>query len=99
MFGLINRFVAHPGRRDDLVAAMTRDVGPLPGCRSFVVAHDPRDPDAVWITEAWDSRAAWEASVEIPAVKASIEVALPLVRDWGEAVETEVVSILPGIPG
>lgn len=95
MFGLINRFVAHPGQRDALVAAMTSDAGPLPGCRSFVVAHDPNDADAVWITEIWDSKAAWEASVQLPAVKASIDVAVPLVRDWGEVVETEVVAVLP----
>ena len=92
MYGLINRFVAHPGSRDALVAAMTSDLGPMPGCRSFVVAHDPKDADAVWITEVWDTKAAWEASMEIPGVKASIEVALPLVRDWGEIVETEVVG-------
>jgi quinol monooxygenase YgiN len=60
MFGLINRFVTHPGQRDALVAAMTSDVGPLPGCRCFVVAHDPKDPDAVWVTEVWDSEEAWQ---------------------------------------
>ncbi len=94
MFGLINRFVAHPGQRDSLVAAMTSNVGPLPGCRSFVVAHDPAHSDAVWITEVWDSRDAWQAPLEIEAVKASTEVTVPLVRDWGETVETEVVASL-----
>ena len=93
MYGLINRFVAHPGQRDALVAAMTSDVGALPGCRSFVVAHDPEDTDALWITEVWDTKADWEASLEIPRVKASIEVALPLIRDFGEAIEREVVAV------
>lgn len=92
MHGLINRFVAHPGQRDALVAAMTSDVGGLPGCRSFVVAHDPRDPDAVWITEVWETKAAWEASLEIAGVKASIEAALPLILSFGEPVETVVVG-------
>ncbi len=94
MFGLINRFVAHLGQRDALVAAMTSDVGPSPGCRSFVVAHDPTHPDAVWITEVRDSRDAWQAPLEIEAVKASTEVTVPLVRDWGGTVETEVVASL-----
>jgi quinol monooxygenase YgiN len=92
MYGLINRFVAQPGQRDALVAAMTSDVGAMPGCRSFVVAHDPKDADAVWITEVWDTKGDWEASMEIPGVKASIEVAMPLIRDFGETIETEVVA-------
>jgi quinol monooxygenase YgiN len=94
MYGLINRFVAHPGQRDALVAAMTSDVGVLPGCRSFVVAHDPKDPDAVWVTEVWDNKAAWKNSMEIEAVKMSIQMAIPLVRDWGETLETDVVASL-----
>lgn len=94
MYGLINRFVAHPGQRNALVAAMTSDLGVLPGYRSFVVAHDPKDLDAVWITEEWDNKAAWEASMEIEDVKASIQVVIPLVRDWGETVETDVVASL-----
>ena len=93
MFGLIGRFVAQPGRRDDLVAAMTSEVGDLPGCRSFVVAQDPADPDALWITEVWDDRDAWAASLRLPAVRASIEVAMPLIREMGTTTETVPVSV------
>jgi len=95
MYGIINRFTAHPGKRDELIAAMTSDEGGLEGCRSFVVAHDATDPDVMWLTEIWDSKARWQASVERPGVKASIDVAVPLVKDWGTTVETEVVKVLP----
>ena len=96
MYGIINRFTAHPGKRDELIAAMTSDTSVMEGCRSFVVAHDPADPDAMWLTEVWDSKEHWQASVERPGVKASLAVAIPLVRDWGTTVETEVVKVLPG---
>lgn len=100
MHGLINRFTAHPGRRDALVAAMLDDDGPIPGLRSYVVAHDPADPDAIWITEVWDSEEAWRASLENPAVKASIERALPLIAGWGEPVVTRPVGGHGiGVPG
>ena len=95
MHGIINRFTTHPGRRDELIAAMTGDVGPLPGCRSFVVAKDPGDPDAVWITEVWDSEEDWRASLEIPGVKASIDKALPLIASVGEPTVTRPVGLLP----
>ena len=28
----------------------------MPGCLSYIVAKDPTDADAIWITEVWDSR-------------------------------------------
>ena len=28
---------------------------PMPGCRLYLVATDPEDPDAVWVTEVWDT--------------------------------------------
>ncbi len=92
MYGLINRFVAQPGRRDELVALMIGEETAMDGCRSFVVARDPKDPDAVWITEVWDSEAQWAASMDIPSVKASIEKAMPLIASFGETVVTEPVG-------
>jgi quinol monooxygenase YgiN len=94
MHGLIARFSAHPGRRDEVASLMVSGGAP-PGCRSFVVAHDPKDPDALWITEVWDSEEAWAASLELPAVKASIERALPLIAAFGEPVLTKPVALLP----
>ena len=29
----------------------------MPGCLSYVVAKDPADENAIWITEVWDSQA------------------------------------------
>ena len=96
MYRIINRFTAHPGKRDELIAALTSDPGVMEGCHNFVVAHDPADPDAMWLTEVWETKAHWQASVERPGVKESLAVAIPLVRDWGTTVETEVVKVLPG---
>lgn len=92
MYGLINRFVAVPGKRDELASCMLSELGVLPGCRSFVVARDPKDPDALWITEVWDSEAAWQASLEMPGVKASIDKAMPLMASFGEPAVTEPIG-------
>ena len=94
MHGLIARFTAHPGRRDEVAALMVSG-GTPPGCRSFVVANDTRDPDALWITEVWDSEEAWKASFDLPAVKASIDKVVPLVAVFGEPTVTAPVAVLP----
>ena len=83
------------GRRDDLAAQMLAHKEPIPGCRSFVVAIDPKDPDAIWITEVWDDEAAWKASLEIPGIKASIERSMPLIAGFGDSIVTEPVGLIP----
>ena len=92
MYGLIGNFKAKPGKRDALVAAMLDDDMPIPGCISFVVAHDASDPDSVWITEVWDSEASHKASLQLPSVKASIERAMPLIAKFDKQVETAPVG-------
>jgi len=47
-------------------------VSGLPGCLSYIVAADPQDPDAIWITEAWQSKEAQGASLTLPSVRDAI---------------------------
>nr|WP_281282978.1 antibiotic biosynthesis monooxygenase family protein [Rubellimicrobium rubrum] len=91
----MNRFTSHPGKRDELIAAMTSDAGSMEGYHSFVVAHDATDPGVMWLTKVWENKDFWQASVNRPGFKESIDVAIPLVKDWGTTVETEVVKVLP----
>ena len=91
MYGLIGKMTAYAGKRDELTAILLEGLGRMPGCLSYVVAHDPQDADAIWVTEVWDSREAWLA---LPAVKASIDVALPLILEMGTPTETRPVAVL-----
>jgi quinol monooxygenase YgiN len=88
MYGLIGKFLAVPGQRDALMAILLEDVGELPGCRSFVVAADSKDENALWITEVWDSEESHKASLAIPAVRESIERAMPLIAGFAEQIVT-----------
>lgn len=92
MYGLIGSFTAHPGQRDALLNVLLASVGEMPGCHSYVVATDPSNPNAVWITEVWDSKASHAASLNLPAVKAAIERAMPLIASFGQHVETTPVG-------
>ena len=72
MYGLIGKMKCTPGQRDTLIAILLEGVSGMPGCLSYVVAKDPTDPDAIWITEAWESQARHTASLSLPSVQADI---------------------------
>jgi quinol monooxygenase YgiN len=60
----------------------------MPGCLSYVVASDPADADAIWVTEVWDSQASHKASLALPAVKDAIVRGKPLIASFDQHVET-----------
>ncbi len=92
MFGLIGKMLAAPGRRDELLEIMRNGAVPMDGCRSYIMARDPQSPDGIWITEVWDSKEQHAASLGIPAVRETINKAMPLIAGFGERFETEPVG-------
>lgn len=92
MYGLIGSFTAQPGKAGELAALMTGSVGSMPGCLSYIVAHDVSDRDKLWVTEVWDNEESHRASLTIPAVKATIEKAMPLIAGFGGQTITRPVG-------
>ena len=60
----------------------------MPGCLSYVVAQDPADADAIWITEVWDSQSSHKASLSLPSVQAAIARGKPLIAGFDQHSET-----------
>lgn len=89
MFGLIGKMRAVAGERDGLIALLLEGIGGMPGCLSYIVARDPADADAIWITEVWDSRESHRASLQLPAVRATIARARPLIAGFESGTETQ----------
>lgn len=88
MYGLIGKMNAAPGRRDALAAILLEGTQAMPGCLSYVIARDPADDDALWITEVWDSQASHTASLSLPSVQAAIAKGRPLIAGFSNRVET-----------
>ena len=78
--------------RDALVAILLEGTNAMPGCLSYVVAHDPANADAIWITEVWDSEASHKASLSLPAVQAAIAKARPLIAGFSDRVVTTPIG-------
>ncbi len=91
MYGLIGKMRAAPGKRDELVAILAA-VEPMPGCLSYIVALDPDNADAIWITEVWTDEASHKASLQIPEVRAAIAKAMPIIAGFDSQTKTVPVG-------
>jgi quinol monooxygenase YgiN len=92
MYGLIGKLNTTPGQRSTVVAALLEGTRSMPGCLSYVVAEDPTNPDAIWITEAWESKDSHAASLNLPCVQQAIAKAKPHITGFGERFETVPVG-------
>jgi quinol monooxygenase YgiN len=88
MYGLIGKITATAGQRDALASILIEGTGAPPGCLSYIIASDPADADALWITEVWDSQASHQASLSLPAVQAAIAKGRPIIAGFSNRVET-----------
>lgn len=91
-YGLIGQMLSQPGKREELVAILAESTQAMPGCLSYVVALDPANPDAIWITEVWDSKESHAASLQLPAVRTAIAKARPIIAGFPQHFETVPVA-------
>lgn len=87
------KFTAHPGQRDALVEhllAAANSVSSLPGCELYIINTSPSEPDAVWVTEVWSSRADRDAPLTAEGARDSIQQVLALL-----AAPPERIDVLP----
>lgn len=92
MYGLIGKATCVPGKREEFIGVLLEGVGSMPGCLSYVVARDPKDPDAIWITEVWDSKESHTASLQLPAVRQAIVKGRPMIASFSDQIVTEPVG-------
>lgn len=92
MYGLIGKMLSVEGAREELLQIMLGGMGKMPGCLSYVIARDPADLNALWVTEVWVSRELHQGSLQLPAVQDTICRARPLIAGFGERFETEPVG-------
>jgi quinol monooxygenase YgiN len=92
MYGLIGKMIAVSEKRDDLIGILMEGAKGMPGCLSYIIARDRSDPDAIWITEVWDSQASHDASLSLPSVQQAIAQGRPLIAGFAESFVTEPVG-------
>jgi len=92
MHGLIGKMIAADGKRDELIKVLLDGVSGMPGCLSYVVAKDPTDANAIWITEVWDSKESHAASLKLSSVREAIKKGRPMIAAFKDSHTTEPVG-------
>ena len=92
LYGLVGELRAVPGKRAELVGYLLEGTRAMPGNLAYIVAEDLSDPDAIWITEVWRSKADHANSLSLPAVRETIANARPLIAGAGTRAETRPVG-------
>jgi quinol monooxygenase YgiN len=81
-YGLHSHFTAQPGQGDalaEILLAAAEGLRANEACLLYLVSRSPDDPDVIWVTEAWTSKAAHDESLQSEDVKAAIQRARPLI--------------------
>ena len=99
MYGYNGSMKVKPGHRDEVIAILLRDVEELraAGCHAYVVSVIEGEEDTIWVNEVWESDAHHRASLDLPATRAAIAEALPLLTGEFAAQELAVRGGL-GLP-
>ena len=92
MYGLIGKMRAARGQRDAVMEVLRESTLALPGCLSYIIATDPVDADAIWVTEVWTDQESHKASLQSPEVQAAIARARPFIAGFEFQVETRPVG-------
>ncbi|MBI1338834.1 antibiotic biosynthesis monooxygenase [bacterium] len=92
MYGLIGKMIAVEGKRDELSSILLEGLQDMPGNLSYIVAADPADPNALWITEVWTDSSAHQASLSLPSVQEAIRRGRPLIAGMERLAETTPIG-------
>jgi quinol monooxygenase YgiN len=81
------------GKRDELVDILRKERQACPGCQSYVIAYDSNNPNAIWITEVWDTKESHAASLNLPDVQSAISQGQTMILGFGSRVETSPIHL------
>lgn len=93
-FANVGTLGALPGKRDELVAHLTRHSPHLAeiGCLLYEVGVSDDEPDTVFVAELWTSAEAHQASLRLPEVQQAIVEARPLLSGRFGGLRFQVVG-------
>ncbi len=90
MIGYNTKFKTAPENREKfsvILATAAQAMSAIADCVLYVVSEDENDPSVLWVTEAWTSAEAHDASLTSDAAKTLIGEAMPLLVERPEQIK------------
>jgi quinol monooxygenase YgiN len=96
LYGYLGTMKTKPGRRNEVVAILLSGADGLrqAGCDLYVVGISPTDDVTIMVSEVWQGKEQHDASLQLPAAKAAIGQAMPMLT--GEFTSQEY-TVLGGL--
>lgn len=94
MFAITNIIRCQEGMRDNVARIIAEGSAQLPGCRYYALAFHANDPDAILVSEVWDSEEDHAASLSNPRVRAAIGQAGPMLAGAERVQSGELFQIV-----
>ena len=67
-----SNITAKPGKGQELVSLLTKAYEKIPGKRWYEVGQNIHNPDHIHVSERWESRAAYNASLDLSQIQNAI---------------------------
>lgn len=83
-YGLIGNLKAKKGKGHELASILLEAANTLEkaqGCYQYMVAQAQQDPENIWVTEIWSSKADHDASLKLDGVNELIQKAMLLIAE------------------
>jgi len=93
-YGYIGSMRVTPGHRHEVVSILLGGADGLraAGCQLYVVGLAQDDDDTIWVSEVWDTKEQHDASLQLPAARAAIAAAMPMLTGEFTSRETTVAG-------
>ncbi|GAA4313208.1 antibiotic biosynthesis monooxygenase family protein [Compostibacter hankyongensis] len=96
MYLLHGKLTAKAGHRDELANILIAwSKQGASGCRLYAIGKAENEPEAVYVTEIWDSKEDHDNSLKLESVRAAIAEAMPIIGEQPQ--KGQELEILGGL--
>jgi quinol monooxygenase YgiN len=94
LHGKLNAKTGHTDELANILIEASALVAKAKGCKLYVISKDENQPNAVYVTEIWDSKEDHDNSLKVEGVRALITKAMPILD--GQPTKGQELQLLGG---
>lgn len=95
LHGKLTAKQGHQGELAEILLEASKLISGAKGCIVYAIGKDDNEPDAVYVTEVWDSKEDHDNSLNVKGVRELIMKAMPIID--GQPQKGQELAILGGV--